>query len=243
MVEKVPKKESAKRGYMTAEEVEKHLKSYEHGYQIREYLTKILKHEKRLSPKTRETVYEKIIDEELRAGNNDRAQSIAEKMGKGGEKYFPKIFEGYLTEMNPSENINVLEGNWKNFGRAGKLATLLGPEAQQNLLERYIMASHSTRLWMEPARNLAKRIGKEEETSLELARAEGAIRHREHRAGLKSYRWIVIAIAGVLGGIFFLSSNITGNAISNVSQSSGNILGAVLLVVGLVAGFFWVKKK
>ncbi len=52
-----------------------------------------------------------------------------------------------------------------------------------------------------------------------------------------------LAIAGVLSGLFFLSSNITGNAIANVSQSSGNILGAVLLVVGLVAGFFWVKRK
>jgi len=51
------------------------------------------------------------------------------------------------------------------------------------------------------------------------------------------------SIVGVLGGIFFLSTNITGNVIANVSQSSGNILGAVLLVVGLVAGFFWVKKK
>jgi len=52
-----------------------------------------------------------------------------------------------------------------------------------------------------------------------------------------------LAIVGIFSGLFFLSSNITGNAIANVSQSSGNILGAVLLVVGLVAGFFWVKKK
>jgi hypothetical protein len=51
------------------------------------------------------------------------------------------------------------------------------------------------------------------------------------------------SIVGVLGGIFFLSTNITGNAIANVSQGSGNILGIVLLVVGLVAGFFWVKKR
>jgi len=51
------------------------------------------------------------------------------------------------------------------------------------------------------------------------------------------------SIIGIVGGLFFLSSNITGNAIANVSQSSGNILGTVLLVVGLVAGFFWVKKK
>jgi hypothetical protein len=54
---------------------------------------------------------------------------------------------------------------------------------------------------------------------------------------------IAASIIGTIGGLFLLSSNITGNAIANVSQSSGNILGAVLLVVGLVAGFFWVKKK
>jgi len=51
------------------------------------------------------------------------------------------------------------------------------------------------------------------------------------------------SIVGLIGGIFFLQSNITGNAIANISQSSGNILGTILLVVGLVAGFFWTKKK
>ena len=52
-----------------------------------------------------------------------------------------------------------------------------------------------------------------------------------------------VAIAGVLGGIFFLSTNITGNAIANLNVQSSSFLGAGLLVVGLVAGFFWVKKK
>jgi len=62
-------------------------------------------------------------------------------------------------------------------------------------------------------------------------------------SGLSSLFSSVIAIAGILGGIFFLSSNITGNTIANVSQSSGNILGAGLLIVGLIAGFFWIKDK
>lgn len=51
------------------------------------------------------------------------------------------------------------------------------------------------------------------------------------------------SIVGILGGLFFLSSNITGNAVANVSPSSSNIFGAVLLVVGLVAGFFWISNK
>ncbi len=67
-------------------------------------------------------------------------------------------------------------------------------------------------------------------------------RERRKQGGLEKTA-VAASIVGIIGGLFFLSSNITGNAIANVSQSSGNILGAVLLVVGLVAGFFWVKKK
>jgi|SRR3989344_1599271 len=53
----------------------------------------------------------------------------------------------------------------------------------------------------------------------------------------------VLAVGGLVSSLFFLSSNVTGNAIAKVSQSSGNILGAVLLVVGLVASWFWLKGK
>jgi len=55
--------------------------------------------------------------------------------------------------------------------------------------------------------------------------------------------WVVLAIGGILGGLFFLSPNMTGNAITNINQSSSNVLGVILLVVGLVGAFFWVKKK
>jgi len=51
----------------------------------------------------------------------------------------------------------------------------------------------------------------------------------------------IITIAGLGAGIFFLSSNITGNAIGTQSISNG--IGAVLLVIGLIAGFFWLRAK
>jgi hypothetical protein len=51
------------------------------------------------------------------------------------------------------------------------------------------------------------------------------------------------AILGLLGGIFFFSSNITGNAIANLTTKTTSFLGAGLLVIGLVAGFFWLKAK
>ena len=52
---------------------------------------------------------------------------------------------------------------------------------------------------------------------------------------------VITAIISLLGGLFFLSSNVTGNVIG--SQSSSNIIGAILLIIGLISGFFWFKKR
>lgn len=52
----------------------------------------------------------------------------------------------------------------------------------------------------------------------------------------------LFAVVGLVGGAFFLSSNMTGNVVG-LSSSSSNIIGSVLLVIGLVACFSWVKSK
>ena len=49
-------------------------------------------------------------------------------------------------------------------------------------------------------------------------------------------------IIGLMGGLFFLTSKITGNVIG-LKQSTEGVLGVVLLVVGLVGSFFWFKNK
>lgn len=50
-----------------------------------------------------------------------------------------------------------------------------------------------------------------------------------------------LAIIGLVGGIFFLLFSITGNAIG-MSKSTGSVLGVVLLCVGLIGSFFWIKS-
>jgi hypothetical protein len=55
--------------------------------------------------------------------------------------------------------------------------------------------------------------------------------------------FVIASIVGILGGIFFLSSNITGNAIADMTTKTTSFLGAGLLIVGLVAGFFWLKGR
>jgi len=52
-----------------------------------------------------------------------------------------------------------------------------------------------------------------------------------------------VAVIGTIGGIFFLSSNFTGNAISNLSLRSSNIIGAVLFLVGIAGAFFYFRKR
>ena len=54
---------------------------------------------------------------------------------------------------------------------------------------------------------------------------------------------VAASIVGLVGGIFFLSPNLTGNAIANLSKTTSSGVGVILLLVGLVAGLFWVKSS
>jgi len=51
------------------------------------------------------------------------------------------------------------------------------------------------------------------------------------------------SIISLLGGIFFLSSNLTGNVIGNMTNSTSNWIGGILFAVGLIGAFVYFKKK
>ena len=51
------------------------------------------------------------------------------------------------------------------------------------------------------------------------------------------------SIIGIVSGIFFLSPNITGNIVGNLNQTSTNLIGAILLILGIIAGLFWFNKS
>ena len=54
---------------------------------------------------------------------------------------------------------------------------------------------------------------------------------------------LAILISGFGAGFLFLSPNFTGNVIGNLTKTNSNIIGAVLLFIALIGGFFWVKSK
>lgn len=51
------------------------------------------------------------------------------------------------------------------------------------------------------------------------------------------------AILGIASSLFFLSSNVTGNAIGNLSKSSESWLGIILFVIGLIGAVGYFKSK
>lgn len=75
----------------------------------------------------------------------------------------------------------------------------------------------------------------------ELGKKLGKRVRGEKSSGLETTA-AATAIIGIVGSIFFLSSNFTGNVIG-LNQSTSNFVGAGLFILGLVAAgiYFWKK--
>jgi len=65
----------------------------------------------------------------------------------------------------------------------------------------------------------------------------------EGRSGLETASSLSVMIIGIVSGIFFLSSNITGNVIGASNTITSNIIGVILILIGIVGAFFWFRKK
>ncbi len=56
--------------------------------------------------------------------------------------------------------------------------------------------------------------------------------------------WVIIlALMCIFESFYFLSSNITGNAVANLTQISANIWGVVLFLTGLAGCYYFTRKK
>ena len=53
----------------------------------------------------------------------------------------------------------------------------------------------------------------------------------------------IIGIGGLVGGLFFLSTNLTGYAVSNLTQVATNIVGGSLFVAGIIGNYLWFRKR
>lgn len=53
---------------------------------------------------------------------------------------------------------------------------------------------------------------------------------------------IFLGLIPILIGIFFLSLNLTGNVIGNMTQTTSNWIGGVLFILGVVGSYVYFKK-
>jgi len=56
-----------------------------------------------------------------------------------------------------------------------------------------------------------------------------------NRNDLTSYISLIIACMGIFGGIFFLSPNLTGNAVAEMPQGSIGYVGLTFFLIGLLS--------
>jgi len=89
--------------------------------------------------------------------------------------------------------------------------------------------------------NHDKYTNKASECERQAKRLEKVLKGKWH--GLEGKAVAIIGIGGVLLGLFFLSPNITGNVIAGASVKSTSFIGATLFIIGLIAGFFWIKNR
>ena len=61
--------------------------------------------------------------------------------------------------------------------------------------------------------------------------------------GLEGRITAVVSAISLLGGLFFLSSNLTGNVIGNMTNLTSNWIGGILFAIGLIGAFFYFKNK
>lgn len=124
---------------------------------------------------------------------------------------------------NPTASYRVMTVKWPDISRQ------MPSGFTKEMTERYMGGSE-----FEP--NLRKAIETLRETGKERGRKQGGRR-------LEKLTKVVISIAGIIAGLFFLSINITGNVIGNLTNSASNFIGLGFLIIGLIAGFSWLKIR
>ncbi len=179
-----------------------------------DHLNRLLKKSELLSPPKRDAIYSKIGDlYKEKAGRGEDVKEVCGPIVKAIESYTQS---GEIRKARRLLNKTYRVGN--------------------SILSRSIISWH-----FEAAGDI---IGEEKTKKLEyeIERESRRRKGKSETRRLGRYFPPTTAIIGLIGGLFFLSTNMTGNVIG-LNQSTGNILGAVLLCVGLVGSLFWFRIR
>ena len=237
------KKESAKRGYVTKEEVEGHInkmvekippynRTWSHKDYVdskkRQYIAKIKQRKGLLARGTAQAV-----DEIYRGYVKEDADSMY--------KYAEELSAGHSTGNMTRDCVNANSEAGLYSAASHKYEELGEYDKAIVSANKAVNAKFNAR-WLSPGDNP---VGEQDLASeqADLEKRARMLKSKYGGQGGLEKATATASIVGLVAGIFFLSTNITGNAIADMATKTTSFLGAGLLIVGLVAGFFWLKGR
>ncbi len=163
---------------------------------------------------------------------------------KGGIKY--PSFVGKNGQVYPSlKEAKRLGKNLSSKNPKGRIA--LDVDEQGNI-RPLVYIGKNGQLYVSPAD--AKKYGfntsgkyDKDRTPVEVNERGNIQLLRVNQSGLEKAAASMATILGIFGGVYFLSANITGNVISDSVAKTASFLGTGLIVLGIIAGFFWIRAK
>lgn len=258
------KKESAKRGYMTKEEVEGHLKGIGTTSAKITYLNDILKKRRiygigkrigLISKNTEEAIFDLLGDLYSKKKEYDRAAASyraaknypkydesSEEVGEFMIKHPPaaKLFgptrvAGFFLWMaHDFEKLGEMDRARKYHKKAIKI--------MKDYEGDFYSASPTFKTFSRE--NFFPDFIGPESTEGIIKKLEAQLGRFDKKEGeLEKRTSAVISIVGVLAGLFFLSPVVTGNAIGAISSNNSTGIGVALIVLGLIGVYFWKQVK
>lgn len=137
------------------------------------------------------------------------------------------------------EGIAVREemvGSYFDEGKYGEAATILDELAE--IVDKYPETEDRAPKYRQRAKSIRDKAESKERAK--EGRLESGVSRTE--SGISRTSKMVVAVIGISLGIFFLSFNLTGNAIANLTNQTSSIIGAVFFIIGILAMFLFFKK-
>lgn len=229
------KKASRVRGFMNVDEIKDHLHGKTPEQQIN-YLEKIKTKKSMLAEQTRHHV-NRILD-----GLYEKEISTASMSDYRTHLTYP------TTKISRVEAANTNHISYLN-GRRAELAEEEGEYGSAIRLYGEVMYDKNRLLAMSDYKNHRTLMDEEKDLERKIEQLSSKNQRQKRQKidapvikRLEGRLPVVISLIS-MAGLFFLSSNITGNVVSNLQSETVSFMEVSLLLIGLISGLFWFRNQ
>ena len=184
--------------------------------------------------------------EELREALRNRPESYGGRPRRGYSASDSIRLNSYGELLEePAEPISERQSSGQKYGKhegkyvaaSGKYPSIIPVDVDKNgRIRQIVYAGKNGELYT--SEKSAKKYG-----SNPSKKETDRVPVRITRRGVLEKIAAAASIVGILGGLFFLSPNLTGNAVAGMNITNANFIGAGLMLIGLFAGYFYLRSK